>query len=539
MSDTQQWDRVVDVIVVGSGGAALTAATLAHDGGAEVLVLEKADQLGGTTAVSGGVMWLPGNHHMAEGTDNREDALAYIRAIAGGREHDPELLEVFVDTAPQTLRYLEDHTPLRTHVTALVDYYRTWELPGSRSLPGRAVEPDPYPVGSELPDWVDKLASRGTLMSLGAATTLSEDMAPKTPELLAELARREAEDIRPKGAALIARLFKGLLERGVETLLGTPTRSLVIADGEVVGVHAEHEGRTLTVGARKGVVLACGGFEWNPQLVRAHIGYDVQPLSPWRNNTGDGLTMAVAAGAELGNMTSYWGTPAMIDPDITRDGEHVPQFEWGRAEPASIIVNREGRRFGNEALPYNDFPKLFGAFDGVGFPNSGPAYLIFDRTVRDSQRILSMLPGGPDPEWVHRAETVEDLARRIGVDPAALEATVTRYNEYAEKGEDPDFDRTTRGLMAPGRVAPLREAPFYAVEILPGTLGTNGGPRVDRDGRVRRQGGGVVPGLYAAGNTTANLFGWAYPSGGATIAGGVVFGYLAGRHAASRPARQV
>ncbi|WTW99006.1 FAD-dependent oxidoreductase [Streptomycetaceae bacterium NBC_01309] len=539
MNKPAAWDRVVDVVVVGSGGAALTAATLAHDGGAEVLVLEKADLLGGTTAVSGGIMWLPGNHHMGEGGDSREDALAYIRKTSDGREPDPELLEVFVDTAPQMLRYLEDHTPVRTHVAPLVDYYRTWEFPGARAVPGRAVEADPYPVGSELPEWADKLVSRGTLMSLGAATTLTEDMSPQTPELRAELARREAEDIRPKGAALIARLFKGLLERGVRTLLGTPTTGLVIADGQVVGVRAQHEGRELTIGARKGVVLACGGFEWNPDLVRAHIGYAVQPLSPWKNNTGDGLTMAVAADAELGNMASYWGTPAMFDPEITRDGENVPQFEWGRGEPASIIVNREGRRFGNESLPYNDFPKLFGAFDGVGFPNTGPAYLVFDASVRGSRRILSMLPGGPDPEWVHSAATVGELARRLGLDPAVLESTVTRFNKYAEKGEDPDFDRTSRGLMAPGRVAPIVAAPFYGVEIHPGTLGTNGGPRIDRDGRVLKRGGGVVPGLYAAGNTTANVFGWAYPSGGATIAGGVVFGYLAGRHAAQQPGRDI
>ncbi|MFI6581388.1 FAD-dependent oxidoreductase [Embleya sp. NPDC050493] len=538
MNNPNSWDRIVDVVVVGSGGAALTAATLAHDDGAEVLILEKSAMLGGTTAVSGGVMWLPGNHHMTGG-DDREDALAYIRATADGREPDPELSEVFVDTAPQMLRYLEEHTPLRTHTSPLVDYYATWGLPGHHATPGRAVEPDPYPVGSELGEWAARLVDRGTLMSLGAATTLSEDMAPKTPELLAELARREAEDVRPKGAALIARLFKGLLERGVTTLPQTPALDLVVVDGQVVGVRAEHDGALLNIGARKGVVLACGGFEWNPELVRAHIGYDVRPLTPWRNNTGDGLAMAVAAGAELGNMTSYWGTPAMFDPEITRDGERVPQFEWGRGAPASVVVNRAGVRFANEALPYNDFPKMFGAFDGVGFPNTGPAYLVFDHTVRAGRRILSMLPGGADPAWVHRADTIAELAELAGLPAAALEATIGRFNTHAEKGTDPDFDRTERGLMAPGQVAPITEPPFYAVEIHPGTLGTNGGPRIDRHARVRSQGGGTVPGLYAAGNTAANLFGWAYPSGGATIAAGMVVGYLAGRHAARQPARTI
>jgi 3-oxosteroid 1-dehydrogenase len=539
----QGWDRVVDVVVVGSGGAALTAATLAHDGGAEVLILEKADMLGGTTAVSGGAAWLPGNHLMdkAGQPDSRDEALAYLRRVAAGREPDPELLEVYVDTAPEALRYLEDHTPLKTHISPLPDYYWPWGIPGNRPAPGRAVEADPYPVRAELPEWADRLVKRGTLMSLGTATTLTEDMMPPTPELAEELRRREAEDVRPKGAALIARLFKGLLERGVEALLETPATDVVLDDGgDVIGVIARREGRPWRVGARKGVVLACGGFEWNPELVRAHVGYDVKPLSP-PNNVGDGLAMAVQAGARLANLDSYWGTPVMFDPEITRDGAPVPQFEWGRGAPASIVVNRKGQRFANEALPYNDFPKAFGHYDpeAVEFPNAGPGFMIFDRSVRDSQRILSMLPGQPDPDWVVKAETIGDLADRIGLDRSALEATVARYNEHARRGEDPEFHRHERGLMAPGQVAPIEQPPYYAVEIFPGTLGTNGGPQIDRHGQVRRLGGGLVGGLYAAGNTAANAFGWAYPSGGGTIGNGIVFGFLAGRHVAAQPARSI
>ncbi|MFA5882589.1 MAG: FAD-dependent oxidoreductase [Acidimicrobiia bacterium] len=538
-----EWDRVVDVVVVGTGGAALVAATLAHDGGAEVLVVEKDSMLGGTTAVSGGGIWLPGNHHMAEAgiEDSREGALAYIRRLTNGREPDPELLEVFVDTAPEMLRYLEDNTPVRTHISPLPDYYWPWGIPGNIPQPARAVEANPYPVGQELPEWKDKLVSRGTLMSLGAATTLTEDFMPHTPELEAELARREAEDIRPKGAAFIAMLFKGLLERGVETLLSTPARGILVDDaGDVIGVRVEHEGAEIVIGARRGVVLACGGFEWNPELVRSHIGYDVAPLSP-PNNVGDGLVMAMEAGAQLDNMTSYWGTPVMFDPDITRDGELVPQFEWGRGAPSSIVVNRHGRRFANEALPYNDFPKAFGVYDPdrVEFPNAGPGFLVFDQTVRDSQRILSMYPGEPTPEWVPVADTIRGLAERIGIDPDALAATVERYNEHAARGEDPDFDRHRYGLMSPGTVAPIVAAPFYAVAIYPGMLGTNGGPRIDRNGQVCRRGGGVIGGLYAAGNTAANVFGWAYPSGGGTIGNGTVFGYRAGRHVAAQPPRPI
>lgn len=540
---TGNWDRIVDVVVVGTGGAALTAATLAHDGGAEVLIVEKEPMLGGTTAVSGGGVWLPGNHVMAAAgvDDSREEALAYIRRVAGDRVPDPELLEVYVDTAPEVLRYLEDHTPLSTHIQPLPDYYWPWHFPGTKMTPGRTVEADPYPVGEELPEWADRIVKRGTLMSLGAATTLAEDLGPQTPELQAELARREAQDIRPKGAALIARLFKGLLERGVETLLEAPARELVTDDvGDVIGLVVHHDGAPLRIGTRKGVVLACGGFEWNPALVRAHLGYDVYPLSPG-GNTGDGLVMATTAGAQLGNMDSYWGTPVMFDPQITRDGEQVPQFEWGRGAPASFVVNGKGTRFANEALPYNDFPKAFGEYDteAVEFPNAGPGWQIFDQSVRDRQRILSMFPGEPDPDWVIKAHTIRELAEKIDVDPDALEATFEAWNTHAADGVDPDFGRHERGLMSPGAVKPLTQPPFYAVAIHPGMLGTNGGPRLDRNGQVLRLGGGVIGGLYAAGNTAANVFGWAYPSGGGTLGNGLVFGFLAGRHVGARPARAI
>jgi succinate dehydrogenase/fumarate reductase flavoprotein subunit len=150
-----------------------------------------------------------------------------------------------------------------------------------------------------------------------------------------------------------------------------------------------------------------------------------------------------------------------------------------------------------------------------------------------------MLPDGPDPDWVIRADSIAELATLIGIDPAALQATTDRFNDYAAKGEDPDFDRHRKGLMGPGRVKPLAEGPFYAVRIYPGMLGTNGGPMITKDAEVRRQGGGVINGLYAAGNTAANVFGWAYPSGGGTIGNGTVFGYRAGIHAGSRPDRDI
>jgi 3-oxosteroid 1-dehydrogenase len=531
-----RWHKVVDVVVVGTGGGAMTAATVAADAGAEVVVVEKDHVVGGTTGVSGGVMWVPMNRHMAEAglTDSRDEALRYIRRLADGREPDPSLVEVFVDTAPEMLAYLNAKTPLRTQmVEGFPDYYAGLGIPGAMPA-GRSVEPVPFPVRAELPEWADRLASRSTLMSLGATTTLSEDMDSMRRGVApggAEASRRQAEDIRVKGAAFIGALLKGLVDRGVEVLTETPARDLVMVDGEVVGLRCDRAaGGDLLVGARRGVVLACGGFEWNAEMVRAFIGYDVQPVSP-PNNTGDGHVMGMEAGARLGNMTSYWGTGAMFDPSIVRDGAPVPQFDAGRQLPGAIVVNRSGARFVNENVTYHDFPKAFGAFDAnlPGFPNTPPAWLVFDEAARETAPIGTGAPGQPVPEWVAQAPSVRALADRIGLDPDALEATVIRFNEQAANGDDPELRR-------PG-VRPLDTGRLYALEIHPGTLGTNGGLRIDADARVLSYRGGVVPGLYAAGNTSAAIFGCAYPSGGAPIAAGATFGYLAGRHVSGAPAR--
>jgi succinate dehydrogenase/fumarate reductase flavoprotein subunit len=536
------WDRVVDVVIVGSGGAALVAATLARDGGAEVLVLERAAQVGGTTAVSGGGVWVPCNAHMAKlgVADSREEALAYIRALTKGTEPDAALIEAFVDTAPRMVAYLEERTPLRMFATAgFTDYYEPYGVPGAKRQ-GRSLEPVPFPVGAELAAWRDKLASRITMATLGGHTTLEEDLSGR-PVDPAEIERRKREDIRPKGAALVGALFKGLLNRGVPVSLGSRVRELVLADGAALGVVCERVGKRERLGARQGVVLACGGFEHDPEQVKAHIGYALHPLSP-PNNTGDGLLLAQQSGAALANMGSYWGSGVMYDPTVLgADGKPAPQFDVARGMPGSLIVNQDGRRFVNEAVPYNDFPRAFGLFDAarVDYANRAPAWQVFDHKLKESLPILSMRPGEPPPAWVACAATIRELAARIGVDASALEASVARFNTNAARGEDPDFRRHEVGFQRVAKPRPLDAAPYYAIAIWPGALGTNGGPRIDADGRVARAGGGHVPGLYAAGNTAANAFGWAYPSGGGTLANGMTFGFRAGRHVATQPRRSL
>jgi succinate dehydrogenase/fumarate reductase flavoprotein subunit len=511
----------------------MVAATLASDGGADVLVVEKDAVIGGTTGVSGGVMWVPQNAHMAEASidDSRADAIAYISRLADGRAPDPSLIEVFVDTAPEMLAYLNAKTPLRTQiVTVMPDYYfaHPSDIPGKRG-PGRSVEPLPFAARSAIGEWADRVATRSTLMSLGSQTTLVEDLSG-TRLTDDERARREREDLRAKGAAYIGSLLKGLFDRGVEVMVDTPARELVVDDGEVVGVLCGQAGAPLTVGARQGVVLACGGFEWNSEMVRAFVGYEVKPLSPG-TNTGDGHVMAMEAGAKLGNMTSYWGQGAMFDPAFTKDGEVVGQMSMGLG-PSSLVVNQWARRFFNEDVTYNDWPKAFANFDAnlPGLPNQPPAWQIFDQETRSSRPVLSVGVDHPTPEWIATADTVRDLADKIGLDADRLEATIARFDEQAARGVDEDFGRAA--------VRPLRP-PYFAAQTYPATLGTNGGLRINADGQVLAYRGGVVPGLYAAGNTSAGIFGGAYPSGGAPIAAAATFGFLAGRHVASRPRRHL
>lgn len=527
------WDEVVDVVVVGTGGAALVAATLAADGGAEVLVVEKDDAVGGTTGVSGGVLWIPNNHHMAEVgvADSREDALSYLRRVADGRELDPGLIEVFVDTGPEMLAYLEAKTPLRMQpVRHFPDYYFGAGLPGTKSE-GRAVEPVPFAVRKELPEWADRIAARSTLLSLGASTTLTEDLLAMggVTAHLDDLARREREGLRTKGAALVGSLLKGLVDRGVRISLSNPARELVAVDGEVFGLVVEREGRPVAIGARRGVILACGGFEWNAEMVRECIGYEVKPLSPG-TNTGDGHVMAMEAGARMGLMFSYWGQGAMFDPAITRDGEPVAQMVMG--VDGGIIVNQLARRFMSGGYTYNDWPKPFGRFDQdyPGYPNQPPGWVVFDDAVKRRTTILTVRPEDPAPEWMTRADTVAELAAKTGLDPASLVETIERYNAHAAQGEDPDFGR-------PG--PPLTEPPFYALQIWPASLGTNGGCRINADGQVLGYRSGVIGGLYAAGNTSAAALGGAYVGGGTPIASGCTFGYRAGRHAAAQPPRSL
>jgi succinate dehydrogenase/fumarate reductase flavoprotein subunit len=372
---------------------------------------------------------------------------------------------------------------------------------------------------------------------------LTEHGSPISPEIVRLASHREVNDIRVRGSALVAALLRGVLDRAVDIVTEARVERLTTRGGDVVGVQFVDAGGRRCIDVRGGVVLASGGFEWNGAMTRAFLGHEVAALTA-PTNEGDGLRMAMEAGAQLANMTSYWGQPATVDPTLTANGRPVLQFVPGRDRPGSIIVNRHGRRFVNEGIAYHDFVRAFSVFDPVSreYPNEPPVWMIFDEAMRRSTPMLSIVPDEPAPSWLTSAATIEGLAHLVGIDPPGLCTTVKQFNHNAVHGLDPDFHRGTvwfEAFMADGprpesSLAPVVEPPFYALEIRDGTIGTNGGPAIDSFGRVRSAGEGVVSGLYAAGNVSACVFGPGYPGGGATIGPGLVFGTLAGRHAACR-----
>jgi succinate dehydrogenase/fumarate reductase flavoprotein subunit len=543
---TRRWDLETDVLVVGTGGAGLTAALSAHDAGARVSLLEKASAVGGTTAVSGGVLWVPRNHHMAAAgiADSRAEALAYIMRLSDGRS-DTRLIERYLDTAPEVVAYLEERTPVRFAALARYPDYHP-ELFGGKPG-GRSLDPGLFDTNT-LGPWQDKLRRSpifgATAMSITEATDWGVFARPLSlPFSL--LAERLKKGLVCYGAALVGGLLRGLLDRGVEPRLGVAARELVGDDGRVVGLRAEVDGQPLLVGARRGVVLASGGFEWNRELGAQFLGGQLtHPNSP-PGNDGDGLKMAMGAGADLGNMSEAWWCPSVVIPGEEYDGRPLHRGDFSiRSLPHTIIVNRAGQRFVNEAQNYNDLMKPFFTFDPVRYerPNL-PAWLIIDKRFLDKYSLVTYVPGMPVPEWLVRAESLAELAQKIEVDGAGLAATVVRFNQLAGSGVDEDFARGASLYDAfygdpenrPNpNLGPIEQAPFYALQVHPGAIGTKGGAKVDERARVLHVDGHAIEGLYAAGNVMAGITGPGYPGAGTTIGTAMTFGYIAGRDAATR-----
>lgn len=536
-----------DVVVLGSGAAGLVAALSAAVCGARVRLFEKAALIGGTTALSGGTIWVPGNQPARQAgiTDSREDGLAYLSSLSNGMIL-PELAEALIDGGPELVGFLEQHTEMRLLlVEGYPDYHP--ERPGGLPGGGRSIEVDLVPL-SGLGEWEERISGASS-RSLIRETPLGGGTGVLPADVAAE---RDAARLEGLGRGLVAGLLRACLDRGVEiTTQARGTRLLTTGlpgrGPAVTGVEVETPDGPREVRA-PAVVLATGGFEYDADLVRDFLRGPVT----WRlgapTNTGDGLRMAMRVGARLGNMREGWWSPAVSFPGQRRDGGGNGLLaSRERALPGSIMVNSEGRRFTNEAANYNAFGGAFHQLDASRFeyPNL-PSYLLFDQAAADRFGVFGLPPGAAVPDWVTRAATLGELAARLGLPAQRVAETVKHFNDSARAGTDPDFGRgnsafdrfpggrTTLDPDSPfSTLAPVETAPFYGVEVHSSLLGTKGGPRTDTEGRVLDVDGDVIGGLYAAGNVMASPTGMVYGGAGATLAVACVWGMLAGRAAAS------
>lgn len=525
-----------DIIVIGAGGAGLIAALAAASVGATVIVLEKGARLGGTAAVSGGVVWAPLNHHIdAAEPDSRAAALAYFNAV-DQRSLRTDVLEAFVDHAAEAIRFIEDHSRVRFAVIPGYPDYFT-DRDGARANGGRALDSGLFPF-AELGDWRDKVLSAAIYPLTLAETPLGGGSGVIAPDVLRG---RIAADQRGFGQALVGGLLEACLNAGVEIRLNAPASGIVRQGDRVVGVTVA---KTMAA-ARRGVIVTTGGFEWNDELARTFLrGPIAYPASP-PGNTGDGLRMLMTAGAALGNMTDAWWCPTIIAAETWEDGSpRATPALIERTLPGSLMVNAQGQRFCNEAVNYSALAGAFHQFDPDRYAYANlPAWLVFDHGYRLRASVAGVPPGADPPDWMVAAPTLPELAALAGIPPAALVATVARFNADAADGHDTAFhrgdstydrfygDRSRDGALA--TLGALETPPFYAVPIHPGVLGTCGGAKTDPKGRVLDHDDTPIPGLYAAGNVIASPTGGIYAGAGGTLGPALTYGYLAGRTAAA------
>lgn len=555
-----QYDYEVDWLVAGSGAAGMTGAVVAHQLGGTALVVEKEPRYGGTTCKSGGVAWIPGNHRQSAlgVADSTEEGWQYLRGLIGDSVSEPRL-RAFASRAAEMLAFMMQHS--HVHFTPLPTYMDYYPQVAGYKPGGRSMDPGAFPLRALGPeadrirdDYSSLLSFNITVpegrrlgaMDVGSYWLGFRLLARYWLDLPARL-RGKPDQRVTLGPALVARLRRSLLDRDIPLWLDAPMRELLAEEGRVCGAVVDHKGTPLRVRARRGVLLATGGFAHNAALrqefQQAPIGSEWTAAAP--GATGDGIVMGRALGAALDFMGSAWWSPTYRMPD-----GRVLALIAGKAYPGSIMVNRAGLRFTNEAQPYEDLVKDQYASEQRG-EGAIPCYLLFDAGYRQRYPVGHIKPGkmtGDEslpPELfstglLTKADSLEALATKLGIDAPALAATVERFNANARLGKDLDFGRgdsehdryyADPKVQPNPCLGPLETAPFYAMRCEAGDLDTKGGLRCDEHGRVLDEAGAVIPGLYAAGNTSAAVMGDTYPGAGATIGSAMTFAYIAARHA--------
>ncbi len=505
------WDYSADVVVVGAGGAGLSAALGALESGAKVIVLEKGPSVGGTTALSAsGGMWIPNNSlSIAAGqTEDVSQLLEYCNNCGEGQQ-DQDLMDAYFRQGPGWVDHLMRVTGLTFSLeTQWGDFY---------NVPG----------GQGVVHWI---GAKGGGAGLIAALKSVVDSKGATTMLNAA-ATGLFKDANGRIVGLRASLVTAMTRSTSKPSTSDSSNSSSAAPLSAINIQAN-----------KGVILCAAGMDWNRDMLRNYMRGPIDTSSAPETITGDGILMAMAAGAWMHNMNNAWGWPTYITPS-----GNIPDVPQYRGKPGAIVVNRFGKRFANESSAYPVFNRAFHVWDTrtLDYVNH-PAYVVMDSDcfkrygLAGASSALATLPS-----YISTASTLQGLATSLKIDSSGLQETVGRFNQYAADGVDPDFDRGTwifdqntggdprRTDLRNDCLAPIQTPPFYGVEIHPGLVGTCGGPRIDTTGHILDQKGNPIPGLFGAGNDVASAFGAAYPAGGATIGQATFFGWIAGKTAGS------
>lgn len=550
-----------DVIVVGAGAAGMTAACVAAAEGRSVLLLEQASVVGGTTAISGGMVWIPANHKAAAGNhpDSLEAARAYLAATVPSAA--PERLNAFLAHGDQAVQYLEAHTALRLQpVSTYPDYYP--DLPGA-TLGGRVLEPEPFDarvlgaafniLRAPLPEFTligGMMISRQDIPHLRRMTR-SWRSALHVAGLLSRYALQRLSARRGTtlylGNALAGRLLQSTIQLGVCLRTGITVERLVNEDGRICGVEVSTQGVMKLIRARKGVILSTGGLSHGGDLRARFVPTAAGTLSASvkSGTSARGAQLALDAGGRLSELTEEGAFWVPASTFTRRDGSQgvFPHTVTDRSKPGLIAVGSHGKRFVNEAVSYHEFVRaqLANAETAV------PAFLLCDsrflwkyglgriKPFTFSWSVSAALKEG----YLKRATNLKDLAVQLGIPPDALRLTVEHYNTHASQGKDPEFGRGSNAYQrhlgdadqTPNPcVAPIQTGPFYAVKVWPADLGMSAGIVTDDHARVLGPDDAPIPGLYACGNDMASVMEGAYPGPGITLGPALTFAYLAARH---------
>jgi len=558
--------REVDLLVAGAGAAGMTAALVAAIEGLDVLLCEKSPQVGGTAATSAGTLWIPGNSQSraAGFSDDTEQARHYLDALIGEGD-ERSLRETFLSTGPQAIDYLEAHSDVAFLPCGPHPDYRS-NMPGA-AYAGRAVIPRPFDGRLLGRNFARLRPPIPEFLLLGGMMIGKADIAPligrfrsasnfvHTAKLVARYAMDRMRHPRgtrlTMGNALVGRLYYSLLKRNVPVLFNAAIAELVREGERVSGARLVANGQAFVVKARRGVVLATGGYGHNDKFRRAFMPQPVPAYSmSFTGNTGDGIALAEQLQARIGPARGGSGLWAPVSLVPRGDGNTglFPHLVLDRAKPGLIAVNKTGRRFVNEACSYHDF--VLAMFETHDCEPSIPAYLVCDAAFVMKYGLGAVYPGGANLRhleqrgYLTRAQSIQTLAEKIGVDAQQLAVTVVRHNSFAETGIDADFGKGETELNRfngdathkPNPcIGPIRTPPFYALAVYPADIAVSTGLATDADARVLSVDGGPIPGLYACGNDMDSVMAGTYPGPGTTLGPAVVFAYRAVMHARTLP----